>query len=155
MFDLENSIREWRAQMLAAGIKFPVPLEELEIHLREEIEQQMNLGLDTRCAFEIAVEKIGAGKSLKNEFQKASLFTLKLYERIALVIGGIAIAVSSLIVLLLPVVHPKDWEKSPEVIPMLAPAILLFVVLVVVGVILAICGGKKVSWLPKKRVKYV
>jgi len=37
MFSLEKSISEWRRQMLAAGIKTPVPLEELEIHLREEI----------------------------------------------------------------------------------------------------------------------
>ena len=44
MFDLEQSIAEWRRQMLAAGIKTPVPLEELEIHLREEIEQQMKSG---------------------------------------------------------------------------------------------------------------
>ena len=27
---------DWRRQMIAAGIKTPVPLEELEIHLREE-----------------------------------------------------------------------------------------------------------------------
>ena len=37
MFDLEQSISEWRRQMLAARIPTPVPLEELEIHLREEI----------------------------------------------------------------------------------------------------------------------
>ena len=37
MFSLEKSIAGWREQMLAAGIKAPVPLEELEIHLREEI----------------------------------------------------------------------------------------------------------------------
>jgi hypothetical protein len=29
MFKLEQSIMEWRRQMLAAGIKAPVPLEEL------------------------------------------------------------------------------------------------------------------------------
>ena len=40
MFDLEKAIANWRKQMLAAGIKMPAPLEELEIHLREEIEQQ-------------------------------------------------------------------------------------------------------------------
>jgi hypothetical protein len=46
MFNLEQSIIEWRKQMLAAGIKTPVPLDELEIHLREEIERQMASGLD-------------------------------------------------------------------------------------------------------------
>ena len=41
MFDLEKSIKDWRWQMFAAGIETPVPLEELEIHLRDEIERQI------------------------------------------------------------------------------------------------------------------
>jgi hypothetical protein len=40
MFDLEKSIPEWRQKMFAAGIS-AVALEELESHLREEIEQQI------------------------------------------------------------------------------------------------------------------
>ena len=70
MFDLEKSIADWREQMLAAGIKTPVPLEELEIHLREEIEQQMQSGLSAQQAFEIAVEKIGPVAELQKEFKK-------------------------------------------------------------------------------------
>jgi len=42
MFDLEEKIAEWRRQMLVAGIKTPAPLDELEGHLREEIELQIN-----------------------------------------------------------------------------------------------------------------
>lgn len=45
MFNLDNAISEWRREMLAAGIKTPVPLEELESHLRDEIEQQTKSGL--------------------------------------------------------------------------------------------------------------
>ena len=45
--------------MLAAGIKSPVPLEELEIHLREEIEQHIKSGLNEAEAFQAVVEKIG------------------------------------------------------------------------------------------------
>ena len=71
MFDLEQSIAEWRRQMLAAGIKTPVPLDELEIHLREEIERQMKSGLSEQKAFEISVQQIGHPKILKNEFKKA------------------------------------------------------------------------------------
>jgi len=41
MFDLEQSISDWRRQMLAAGIWTPVPLDELETHLRTDIGQQM------------------------------------------------------------------------------------------------------------------
>jgi len=72
MFDLEQSIAEWRRQMLAAGIKTPVPLEELEIHLREDIAQQMQSGFSAQQAFGIAVKKIGQALELKREFKKIS-----------------------------------------------------------------------------------
>jgi hypothetical protein len=70
MLDLEKQISDWRKQMLAAGIKTPAPLDELEIHLREEIERQMKSGLNEQKAFEIAIQKIGQGNLLKNEFKK-------------------------------------------------------------------------------------
>lgn len=70
MLDLEKLIAEWRKQMLAAGIKSPVPLEELEIHLREEIKRQTKSGLNEQRAFEIAVQQIGSGKVLQLEFAK-------------------------------------------------------------------------------------
>jgi len=70
MFDLEKSIADWREQMLAAGIKTPVPLEELEIHLREEIGQQMKSGLSEHRAFEISIQRIGQPETLKTEFKK-------------------------------------------------------------------------------------
>ena len=59
MFDLEKEIADWRRQMLAAGIKTPVPLEELESHLREDIERQMKSGLNEQKAFEVSVQRIG------------------------------------------------------------------------------------------------
>src|SRR5271155_3701796 len=70
MFDLEKSIADWRKQMLAAGIKTPVPLEELEIHLREEIERQMNSGTNPQQAFENSVQQMGHADELKGEFKK-------------------------------------------------------------------------------------
>jgi hypothetical protein len=70
MFDLEKSIAEWRHQMLAAGIKTPVPLEELESHLRDEIERQAESGLSPAKAFRAAVQKIGAAQGIQSEFRK-------------------------------------------------------------------------------------
>jgi hypothetical protein len=70
MFNLETSIADWRRQMLAAGIKTPVPLEELESHLREEIERQTKAGAIEAEAFKAAVQKIGAVHALRNEFEK-------------------------------------------------------------------------------------
>jgi hypothetical protein len=71
MFDLEKAITDWRQQMLTAGIKTPVPLEELKSHLRDEIELQMKSGLDEKRAFETAVQQIGQAVALKREFKKA------------------------------------------------------------------------------------
>jgi len=70
MFDLEPSITEWRQQMLAAGIKAPVPLEELEIHLHEEIERQTKAGLTPQDAFTSAVQKLGPAHLVQTEFMK-------------------------------------------------------------------------------------
>jgi hypothetical protein len=77
MFDLEQSIADWQRQMLAAGIKTPVPMEELEIHLREEIERQMKSGLDEQEAFEISVRQIGQPKILNHEFKKSERTLMK------------------------------------------------------------------------------
>jgi hypothetical protein len=70
MFDLEQAIADWRQQMLAAGIKTPVPLEELEIHLREEIERQTEADLSETEAFKASVQKIGPAQAVQNEFRK-------------------------------------------------------------------------------------
>jgi len=56
--------------MLAGGIKTPVPLEELELHLREDVEQQVQLGSEPRHAFETAVLRIGRPGPLRREFTK-------------------------------------------------------------------------------------
>jgi hypothetical protein len=79
MFDLEQFIAQWRKQMLAAGIKSPVPLDELEIHLREEIEQKMQSGMKGQEAFEIAVQTIGQANTLKSEFGKIKNMKLQTY----------------------------------------------------------------------------
>ncbi|HEV2330672.1 MAG TPA: hypothetical protein VGY56_17970 [Verrucomicrobiae bacterium] len=85
MFDLEKSVAEWRRQMLAAGIKAPVPLDELEAHLRDEIVWQMRSGIDEQRAFEAAISQIGNGAELKKEFAKNKgllRFSSALIERI-------------------------------------------------------------------------
>jgi hypothetical protein len=70
MFHLEESIAEWRRQMLAAGIGSP-ELEELESHLREEIEVQIKSGIRAYAAFSNAVEEMGSAESLREQFQRA------------------------------------------------------------------------------------
>jgi hypothetical protein len=73
MFDIEQSIADWRRQMLAAGVKSPVPLDELESHLRDEFEQQMKSGMGETEAFTAAVQKIGPADKLYAEFQRQAI----------------------------------------------------------------------------------
>jgi hypothetical protein len=87
MFNLEEAITDWRQQMLAAGIKTPVPLEELESHLREEIGQQTAAGLDEQAAFNLAVRQTGRAEVLKTEFAKAGE---TIYERLKHIVYAIA-----------------------------------------------------------------
>lgn len=70
MFDLEKAIADWRKQMLAAGINAPVPLDELESHLREEIDRQRCPGMGEEQVFDCAAKTVGPAAALKNEFQK-------------------------------------------------------------------------------------
>jgi len=92
MFDLEQAIAEWRRQMLAAGIKTPVPLEELEIHLREDIAQQTQSALTAQQAFGIAARKIGQAPELKREFKKIG--TPMETQKIIKLAGVICVAVA-------------------------------------------------------------
>jgi hypothetical protein len=71
MSDLDDQISGWRQRMLTAGFRAPATLEELEIHLREEIDQQRKSGLSEREAFDSAVQKLGQADTLRLEFAKS------------------------------------------------------------------------------------
>jgi hypothetical protein len=101
MFDLEKAIAEWRRQMLAAGIKTPVPLEELESHLREELERQMQSGLGIEQAFETATRKIGQARALKSEFEKNDVSIGARFVELTGIAWGVIAGVFSLWTLLL------------------------------------------------------
>jgi len=91
MFKLEEAISEWRRQMLSAGIKSPAPLDELQSHLYDEIEQQMKSGIKAQQAFENAVTRIGQANVLKGEFNKIKC---KAVNRIMpIILGAIGIGV--------------------------------------------------------------
>jgi hypothetical protein len=66
--------------MLAAGIKTPVPLDELESHLREEIERQVKSGLSEPIAFEVSVRQVGQPQVLRSEFKKVERITVRQHK---------------------------------------------------------------------------
>lgn len=70
MFNLEQSIAEWRRQMTAGGVKTPMPLDEFESHLREDIGNLLSAGMSEDQAFKLAASRIGNPGPLKTEFTK-------------------------------------------------------------------------------------
>lgn len=72
MFNLEQSISEWRGQMLSAGVKNPDIVDELESHLREDWARRVQSGESGEQAFEGAVQGVGQASLLKHEFAKLS-----------------------------------------------------------------------------------
>jgi len=70
MFNLDQAISDWRARMLAAGVNALDILDELESHLREDIEEQMQSGSAVEQAFGLAVRRIGNPGALRSEFAK-------------------------------------------------------------------------------------
>lgn len=97
MFHLEQSIAEWRRKMLAAGIKSPVPLEELENHLRDEMERQMKSGLTAEAAFEISIRQIGQPKAIKSEFKKSERTFMN--RRLIILAGIVGLLLGTMMIL--------------------------------------------------------
>src|SRR5260221_10487589 len=70
MFNLEQKIKEWRRQLAAQGIQAQEVLNELEGHLREEMERQIQSGAKEQRAYEVARARLGDADSLSPEFAK-------------------------------------------------------------------------------------
>ena len=70
MFDFDRAIAGWRRQLRAAGFESSESLDELESHLRDDVEMRMRSGLTAEQAFAVAVREIGSARSLKCEFEK-------------------------------------------------------------------------------------
>jgi hypothetical protein len=72
MFDLQQAIAEWRRQTARGGINSPHVLDELESHLRDDLQQQLRSGVSPRQAFDSALQRLGQNDALKIEFKKVS-----------------------------------------------------------------------------------
>jgi Sec-independent protein translocase protein (TatC) len=79
MFNLDQGITEWRRQMVDEGIKAPEALNELETHLRDDVDHHVRCGLSTEVAFERAVQQLGNANSLKSEFAKMAALKRRNY----------------------------------------------------------------------------
>lgn len=72
MPDLEEQIAQWRKRMAAGGVKTTAVLDELESHLREEVQVRIAAGDSESVAFQTAATRIGSAGSLRMEFNKVA-----------------------------------------------------------------------------------
>ena len=73
MRDLEKQIAEWRRNVAKTVGHRENVLDELEGHLREEIERSVSAGSAPEDAFQSACDKIGVPAAVGSEFQKLAL----------------------------------------------------------------------------------
>lgn len=72
MFELENAIQEWKNQLLQRQTMNQEDIDELEGHLREEVDTLMLTGLNAEEAFLVANHRIGDNSSVAREYAKVN-----------------------------------------------------------------------------------
>lgn len=72
MHNFEKDIADWRRKMVKSGLRSPDVLDELEGHLREEIDAQISAGASEIHVFQCAVTRIGDPGAVRQEFKKIS-----------------------------------------------------------------------------------
>ncbi len=78
MFQLEESVRKWCATNLPEDCRQGERFDELEDHLRCEVERLQRAGLDQERAFVAATGRMGEAKMLMSEFAKDRSFVSRL-----------------------------------------------------------------------------
>jgi len=87
MFNLDNAIAEWRRQMSVGGIENPEALDELESHLRDDVEHRARAGETEETAFQSAIRNIGRTDVLKGEFAKIAMHGR--FKQALLILAGV------------------------------------------------------------------
>jgi len=121
MFDLEQAIATWRQQMLRGGIKAPVPLDELESHLRD----QLAGGRVNQQTFDAVVAQFGNAHLLRSEFKKVKRSNMK--RKIIIAFAVLAFLVGASIIMPAAAQHNRrnanKWATD-EVVPLLAGCVI-------------------------------
>lgn len=124
MFNLEQAIATWRHKMLSAGIKAPVPLDELESHLRDELAGRR---VDQQ-SFDAVVAQFGNAHLLRSEFKKNNRSNMK--RKIIIALAVFAFLVGTSIIMPAAAQHNHrnagTWATD-EIVPILAGCVISLV----------------------------
>lgn len=98
MFDLEKAIQNWRCDLLQNQSMLETNADELESHLRDEMDSLMLVDLNAEEAFMVSTHRIGDNKTIGQEFAKVNpkvawrrrIFWMLLGILIAIIINTLA-----------------------------------------------------------------
>lgn len=112
--------------MEAAGIKTPTTLDELESHLRDDIDQQIINGLNLEQSFQVAIGQIGSAMSLKTEFKKVPAMNKNKTEKVIGAVGFGVYAIFSVCGLFSDLVGANGNERLLGLAAVAVTGVLLF-----------------------------
>lgn len=72
MFQLESALKDWRTRMVQHGTVASADVDELESHLRDDMEQLVEQGLSEAEAFLVAAHRLGTPSELAAEYGKVN-----------------------------------------------------------------------------------
>lgn len=72
MFELENAIQDWRSGLLQNQNVLESDADELENHVRDEVDSLMLAGLSVEEAFMVSTHRIGDNNAVAHEFAKVN-----------------------------------------------------------------------------------
>src|SRR5262245_39897135 len=87
MSNLDKQLAEWRQTMAQAAGPREELLDELEEHLRDEIERLLRSGADQEQVFQLALANLGAPSVLAGEYKKLISKAQWLPVRVARILG--------------------------------------------------------------------
>ncbi len=90
MFMLDDQLNKWRQNLLNDSQFKNTDIDELENHLKEQIQDFIETGLSEDEAFLLSAYRIGDTKSLSNEFKKINPFEIWRKRLIYMLIGAIS-----------------------------------------------------------------
>lgn len=96
MFELNEQIEKWRNSLIASKSFQMQDIDELESHLRDEIDELSDTKLSPEEVFVIAINRLGYIDNLAGEYAKVNRNTAKI-NRITLILLGIFYYLSSLV----------------------------------------------------------
>jgi hypothetical protein len=90
MFNLDEAIGQWRGTMACGGACTSSDLDELETHVRDQIDHLLSANLTEEEAFSVALHRLGNPEALRVEYAKmnpAGLWRERLFWMLAGILG--------------------------------------------------------------------